>query len=207
MLGLLMPIQLISQLSRSKTWLQTAPRMNTSTQKGFLCPDARMHGSKIVSTAAAVQLHSHPLRHHLHHLHHHLLLRRRTHSMIFQESLDEKGTGYSWIFFPGKRGEGMLCHGQNDGWHFTSKNGPSNDGVPPWPAGTYHFDKFFDRSCDYMNDGKDNPGMLWCKDKDGQDVGIQYYSDNMRTTKEKKLCTKSGLIPSIEHVAMAYCEW
>jgi hypothetical protein len=128
-------------------------------------------------------------------------------SIVFQESLDEIGTGYDWLFFPGKRGEGMLCHDQDDSWHFTSKNGPSNGGVPPWPAGTYHFDNLFDRSCDYKNNGKDNAGMLWCKDKDGQDVGIQCYSDNMRTTKEKKQCTKSGLIPLIQHVAITYCEW
>jgi hypothetical protein len=131
-------------------------------------------------------------------------------SIIFQKSLDEVGEGYDWLFLPGKKGEAMLCHDQKDGWHFTAKVGMNKNGIPPWPAGTFHFENLFGRICDYKNDGKDNPGMLWCKDKDGQnlkDVGIQCYSDDMRTTKTTKQCTKSGLIPSLEHVAVAYCEW
>ncbi|KAH7070126.1 hypothetical protein FB567DRAFT_598670 [Paraphoma chrysanthemicola] len=128
-------------------------------------------------------------------------------SIIFQKSLDEIGPGHDWLFFPGKRGEPMLCHDQKASWHFTSKAGLNKDGIPPWPTGTFHFDSLFDRACKYKNDGKDNPGMLWCKEKDGTDVGIQCQSDNMRTTNTMKQCTKSGLIPLVEHVAVAYCEW
>ena len=128
-------------------------------------------------------------------------------SIIFQISLDEIGPGYDWLFFPGKKGEGMICHNQKDSWNFISKDGLNRDGLPPWPAGTFHFDDLFGRACDYKNDGNDNSGMLWCKEKDGKDVGIQCNSDNMRTSKTTKQCTTSGLIPSIEHIAVAYCEW
>jgi hypothetical protein len=131
-------------------------------------------------------------------------------SIVFQKSLDEIGTGYDWLFFPGKRGESMLCHDQKDSRQFTSKVGMDKGGVAPWPVGTFHFDDVFGRVCDYKNDGKDNPGMLWCKDKDGQnlkDIGIECFPDDMRLSKTTKQCTKSGLIPLIEHVAVAYCEW
>jgi hypothetical protein len=125
-------------------------------------------------------------------------------SIILQKSLDEIGAGSDWLFFPGRKGEAMLCHDQKDSWSFTSD--VSADNFAPWPAGTFHFDDLFDRVCEYKNDGQGNPGMLWCKDKD-KDVGIECYEDSMRTTKEPRQCTKSGLIPSIEHVAVAYCEW
>ncbi|KAF2821808.1 hypothetical protein CC86DRAFT_100900 [Ophiobolus disseminans] len=129
-------------------------------------------------------------------------------SIIYRRTVDEIGRTYDWVFYPTPVGVPSLCKKQSEGRVFKTQVAASEDEIPPWPAGTFSLEKnLIGEDCDYKNDGKDNPGMLWCRAPDGKEVGYPCNSDNMRTTKTVKQCSKDATLPGMTQVAVVFCEW
>ncbi|KAF5628951.1 oviduct-specific glycoprotein [Fusarium sp. NRRL 52700] len=68
-----------------------------------------------------------------------------------------------------------------------------------FPAGTYDV-KTQDGDCQYKNDGRGNPGALWCGD---QAHSCRQHPDRQRVT----YCRGIDPPSQIQHVPMVVCEW
>ncbi|KAF2828015.1 hypothetical protein CC86DRAFT_380990 [Ophiobolus disseminans] len=97
-----------------------------------------------------------------------------------------------WHFFPGKYGESMVCRPRKNTVYYPTLAMPDKSGIMPYPAGTFPMGTVHGRTCEYENDGKGNPGMLSCKEKDGTDVGIGCKEDPDRTVNTAVNCAKIG---------------
>ena len=119
-----------------------------------------------------------------------------------------------WLFVPVKQGQSALCRDKKDSVSFPTCDVPDNRFILPYPAGTFHLNNVHGRNCEYKNDGKGNPGKLWCKEEDGKSMGITCLEDSGRTAKTAINCSKRGskskekrVEPGLYNIVVAYCEW
>jgi len=111
---------------------------------------------------------------------------------------------YEWNYYATDRGVSKLCEVPKWGWSEKTNARPSADGTPPWPAGTFHMEGLFKMNCDYKNDGKGNPGALWCEN---MLEPIACQADPMRERdKVMKKCDANVSVMRDQH-AVVFCEW
>jgi hypothetical protein len=113
---------------------------------------------------------------------------------------------YRWYFFPTKQGVSVLCSTPGKGTFNQEARfqSPDQNSPPPYPSGEFQLDNIDDRKCNYKNDGKGNPGMLFCTEKDGKVTSIRCYSDDMRNkpVKDMKFCRAN-----IYQQSVVFCDW
>jgi hypothetical protein len=149
-------------------------------------------------------------------------------SIILQKSSTIKSTKpakvdifWSWRYFATDQGVAKLCdlgapsHDEplEDDPRPKDNSSPSLTGdnkPPPYLTGDVKIKNLHGRDCRYKNDGTGNPGMLWCKEEEGLEVGISCQADNMKdTAKDLKPCQES-VKPGeaeISQQAVVICEW
>jgi hypothetical protein len=110
----------------------------------------------------------------------------------------------TWRFYTTPRGHLPVCDSDsaNLSRDSTVINGHTNRMTdnPPWPTGTYSL-KIGSTACEYKNDGKDNPGKLWCGDK-----AFDCFAEAMKTASDgRREC--SGTSVEITERPVVHCEW
>ncbi|KAH7392248.1 peptidase S8/S53 domain-containing protein [Phaeosphaeria sp. MPI-PUGE-AT-0046c] len=110
-----------------------------------------------------------------------------------------------WLFFATDRGKSATCYKEQDAVLASKINSKDWNLFenPGWPAGTYSL-KIDNMDCDYKNDGKGNPGALWCKTLIKP---IQCFEENMRTAKDGATKCEPGGGEQIMRRPVVYCEW
>lgn len=110
-----------------------------------------------------------------------------------------------WLFFSTDRGKSATCYKEKDAvlapkldneqWNLFEN--------PGWPAGTYSL-KVDNMDCEYKNDGKGNPGALWCKQRR---YPIECFEEDKRTAKDGATKCESEGGEQIMRRPVVYCEW
>ncbi|KAH5645502.1 hypothetical protein HBI51_111200 [Parastagonospora nodorum] len=121
-------------------------------------------------------------------------------SIILRTNVRETFADNDWYVYEIPVGVSALCKPEDQTvTKWTAEDGPWPSNGPDWPAGT--FDINVDgMECQYKNDGRGNPGSLWCK---GQDDPFTCYKDPKLDKREGKFCD-GGRIYQQPYV---YCQW
>ena len=129
------------------------------------------------------------------------IIREVKESFVWSEDINKSES--NWLFYSVDQGTASACTDNPPPWLVVSLPGEGRPSFPVnYPAGTYPI-KTQDGMCAYKNDGKGNPGALWCGDvaHSCKDSG-----DRSSAVKCPDLMKKQDWL-FIEHIPVVTCEW